>query len=99
MEIPLPCSITSIWPLPHGLLLQQAAEGDFSSSVPNISSSHLFGVSDISRSRREIGQSPQSNNFLSGFDNIVKGETALLSSHMILKGPMEQPEVLMIIKL
>ncbi|KAK4776978.1 hypothetical protein SAY86_005666 [Trapa natans] len=96
VEIPLPCSITSIWPLPHGLLLQQAAEGDFPSSVPNISSNLMFGATDISRSRREIGQSSQCNNFMGGFDNTTKGDASLLSSHMILKDPMEDPELIYI---
>ncbi|XP_031380609.1 anaphase-promoting complex subunit 1 isoform X2 [Punica granatum] len=96
VEIPLPRTITSIWPLPCGLLLQQAAEGDFSTSVPSTSSSLSFGASEISRLRKETGQSPQNHYFLSGFDNMVKGNTALSSSHVILKNPMEEPQLIYI---
>ncbi|KAK4750169.1 hypothetical protein SAY87_027618 [Trapa incisa] len=96
VEIPLCCSITSIWSLLHGLLLQQGAEGDFPSSVPNISTNLMFGATDTFRSRREIGQSPMCNNLMGGFDNTTKGDAALLLSHIILKDPMEDPELIYI---
>ncbi|XP_030534487.1 anaphase-promoting complex subunit 1 isoform X4 [Rhodamnia argentea] len=93
VTIPLPQSISSIWPLPFGLLLEQAAEGDFSHNIHFSSSILSSGACDTSHPRREIGHSPQSNfSCMSPFVNVLKGDTALLSSHLILKDPMEDPQ-------
>ncbi|XP_010067541.2 anaphase-promoting complex subunit 1 isoform X5 [Eucalyptus grandis] len=93
VTIPLPQSISSIWPLPFGLLLEQAAEGDFPRNIHFSSSILASGASDTSHPRREIGHSPQSNfSCMSPYDNVLKGDTALLSSHLILKDPMEDPQ-------
>lgn len=92
--IPLPQSITSIWPLPFGLLLEQAAEGDFPRNIHFSSSIFSSGSCDTLHPRREIGHSPQSNfSCMSPFDNVLKGDTTLSSSHLILKDPMEDPQV------
>lgn len=84
----------SIWALPFGLLFQQQADATATTNVPISSASPLFGVREIPRSRRETGNSPQhSYNFPSSLDNIVKGETSSISSHLILKDPLEEPQV------
>jgi anaphase-promoting complex subunit 1 len=84
----------SIWPLPFGLLLQQAAEVYSPAQIPFSSSSTLLGTCDIPRHRREIGQSPQHKmGSLSAFDYGFKGDTSSMCSHLILKDPLEEPEV------
>lgn len=94
-SIPLSRSITSIWALPFGLLFQQQADKSSTAHVPISSTSPLFGRREISRPRRENENSPQhSFNLLRAFDNIVKGETSSVSSHLILKDPLEEPQVL-----
>ncbi|GMN41281.1 hypothetical protein TIFTF001_010497 [Ficus carica] len=93
-SIPLSRAIISIWALPFGLLFQQQADASATTNVPISSASPLFGVREIPRSRRETGNSPQhSYNFPSLFDNIVKGETSSISSHLILKDPLEGPQL------
>lgn len=80
VSIPLSHTITSIWPLPFGLLLQQAAEGN-------------LPTHDISRSSRDSGHSQHQNlNLLTAFDNIIRGDRASMSSHLILKDPLEEPQ-------
>ncbi|XP_059654080.1 anaphase-promoting complex subunit 1 isoform X2 [Cornus florida] len=92
-SVPLYRTITSIWSLPFGLLLQQSTEGNSSAHVPFSSLSPFLSARDISHPRREIGYSPQ-HNFTSAnsFDRIIKGNGALLSSHLILKDPVEEPQ-------
>ena len=93
-SIPLSRSITSIWALPFGLLFQQQADTSSKAHVPISSTSPLFSRREISRLRRENENSPQHNfSLLSAFDNIVKGEASSASSHMILKDPLEEPQV------
>lgn len=92
----LPRTIASIWPLPFGLLLQQAAEvhSPTQSIIPFSCSSPLLGVRDVHRRRRETSHSPQHNlNFLGGSDYNCKGDTGSISSHLILKDPLEEPQV------
>ncbi|KAJ9683860.1 hypothetical protein PVL29_016384 [Vitis rotundifolia] len=92
VSIPLSRTITSIWPLPFGLLLQQATEGISPAHLPFSSSSPLLGGRDITRPKREIGHSPQQNfGLLNTFDYIIKGDGASFSSHLILKDPLEEP--------
>ncbi|XP_057979662.1 anaphase-promoting complex subunit 1 isoform X2 [Malania oleifera] len=93
VSIPLPHAIASIWPLPFGLLLQQANEGSLPTHSPFLSSSPLLSARDISRQKREIGQSPQ-NSFSpsNAFDHILKGDGASMASHLILKDPLEEPQ-------
>ncbi|KAJ9175912.1 hypothetical protein P3X46_014412 [Hevea brasiliensis] len=93
VSIPLPCAITSIWPLPFGLLLQPAAEGSSPAQSTFLSTSPLLGARDISRPRREIRHSPQQNaTFLGAFDRVIKADTVTLSSHLILKDLLEEPQ-------
>ncbi|PON86586.1 Anaphase-promoting complex subunit [Trema orientale] len=93
-SIPLSRSITSIWALPFGLLFQQQADASSTTHVPISSRSPLFGRREISRPRRENENSPRhAFNLQSAFDNIVKGETSSMSSHMILKDPLEEPQL------
>lgn len=76
----LPGLVTSIWSLPFGLLLQQAAA---SSSPVN---------AHVPRAKRELRQSPVSS-FSSRFsDNIMKGNLASSCSHLILNNPLEDPQ-------
>ncbi|TQD69455.1 hypothetical protein C1H46_045012 [Malus baccata] len=94
VSVPLSRTITSVWPLPFGLLLQQAAEVNSTIHAPSSSSTTLFGVRDLPRPRRESGHSPQHNvNFVTSLDHIAKGETSLVSSHLILKDPLEEPQL------
>ncbi|XP_042491370.1 anaphase-promoting complex subunit 1 isoform X2 [Macadamia integrifolia] len=91
--IPLPHSITSIWPLPFGLLLQQSTDANCPSHVTFPSSSTVSNARDLLRPKREFGYSPQNSvNALNSFDNIVKGDVTSLSSHLILKDPLEEPQ-------
>ncbi|XP_048325794.2 anaphase-promoting complex subunit 1 isoform X1 [Ziziphus jujuba] len=93
-SVPLSPNITSIWPLPFGILFQQQADTTLTTHFPFSSSSPLFGTLDISRPRRETGHSPQHNvDFPSAFDHIVKGGTTSMSSHLILKDPLEEPQL------
>ncbi|XP_050212163.1 anaphase-promoting complex subunit 1 isoform X2 [Mercurialis annua] len=93
VSIPLPRTITSMWPLPFGLLLQPAAEGGTSTQPTFSSTSPLLDARDIFRSRKDIGQSPQHNvTFMGPFDNLIKPETTTLSSHLILKDLLEEPQ-------
>ncbi|OVA02727.1 Anaphase-promoting complex subunit 1 [Macleaya cordata] len=93
VRVPLPHTITSIWPLPFGLILQKAAEGSHPAYVPFSSSSPLFNARDLSRPKRELGYSPQHiPNTLNSFDNFVKGDVTKLSSHLILKDLLEEPQ-------
>ncbi|CAB4301392.1 unnamed protein product [Prunus armeniaca] len=92
VSVPLPRTIKSIWPLPFGLLLQHAAEVNSTAPAPSSSSNPLFGLRDLSRPRRESGHSPQHNvNSVTALDHIAKGEAISMSSHLILKDPLEEP--------
>uniref|UniRef100_A0A2N9GLI6 Uncharacterized protein n=1 Tax=Fagus sylvatica TaxID=28930 RepID=A0A2N9GLI6_FAGSY len=94
VSIPLPRTVASIWPLPFGLLLQQAAEVYSPAHIPFSSSSPLLGARDILRHRKEIGHSPQHNiSFLSASDYNFKGDTGSISSHLILKDSLEEPQL------
>ncbi|PIA32336.1 hypothetical protein AQUCO_04500142v1 [Aquilegia coerulea] len=94
VSIPLPRTITSIWPLPCGLLLQKAGDGHHPASVP-YSASSILNVRDLPRPKRELGYSPQQNlNVLNLSDHTVKGDLARLYSHLILKDPLEEPQAI-----
>ncbi|KAK9683476.1 hypothetical protein RND81_10G143700 [Saponaria officinalis] len=86
-SIPLPGIITSIWPLPCGLLLQQAAEGN-----PPSSSSSFLSARDISLSRREVHHSPQQCLGFPSMNHIGKSNLLSVSSHLILNDPLEEPQ-------
>ena len=94
VSIPLPCSIISIWSLPFGLLLQQVAEGNSVTHGPFSYSSPSLGSRDIIRNRRESRHSPQHNfSLLTAYDHLIKGESSSMSSHLILKDLLEEPQV------
>ncbi|KAK1572161.1 hypothetical protein Q3G72_028403 [Acer saccharum] len=92
VSITLPRTIRSIWPLPFGLLLH-AIEGNSPTHLPCSSSSPALAARDISRTRREIGHSPQhSHNFPSAYNHIMKGDSSSMSSHLILSDLLEEPQ-------
>ncbi|KAJ0855851.1 putative anaphase-promoting complex subunit 1 [Helianthus annuus] len=92
VSIPIPRAVTSIWPLPSGLLLQQT-------DGPNSSTHSLFSSSspllhDIPRSKKDMGyNSPQQSfNLRRSWDHMIKADGASLSSHLILNDPLEEPQ-------
>ncbi|CAM8913570.1 unnamed protein product [Rhodiola kirilowii] len=92
VSIPLPRSVTSIWALPVGLLLQHAADG-----IQNTKSVPLVTTRDKFRPKREFSASPENTFSLMNVHNhYSKEERALISSHMILKDPLEEPQSLLI---
>lgn len=94
VTIPISRTITSIWSFPFGLLMEQAVEANAPVHVPFSSSSPFLVLRDIARPRRETGHSPQSNaSFPGTFDHIFKGDTSSISTHLILKDPLESPQV------
>ncbi|XP_038980234.1 anaphase-promoting complex subunit 1 isoform X2 [Phoenix dactylifera] len=86
--IPLPYAVASIWPLPSGLLLQKSADGN----RPISSSSSLLNARDLSRPCKEYGLSHHSTRQIYSFEPVIKESGAMLSSHLILKHPMEEPQ-------
>lgn len=96
MSVPLSRTVTSIWPLPFGLLLQQAAECSSQTYAPFSSSSPLLNARDIFCPKREVGYSPRHNLVIAcASDHATMGYGAPVSSHMILKDPLEEPQVYM----
>ncbi|KAK9124538.1 hypothetical protein Sjap_014140 [Stephania japonica] len=100
--IPLHHPIASIWPIPSGLLLQKAALGSYPARAPSLTSNLLLNERDLFRSKRELGYSsphgliaygPQHiANLFTSSHHSVKGDGAMLSSHLILKDPLEEPQ-------
>ncbi|KAF5944722.1 hypothetical protein HYC85_018799 [Camellia sinensis] len=87
VSILLPRIVTSIWPLPFGLLLQQATEGSLPTYAPFPLSSPPSSARDILfRPKGDIGDSAQ-HNYTS------PGDEASVSSHLILKDLLEEPQV------
>ncbi|XP_073113376.1 anaphase-promoting complex subunit 1 isoform X2 [Elaeis guineensis] len=86
--IPLPYAVASIWPLPFGLLLQKLIDGN----RPISSSSSLLNARDLSRPCKEYGLSHHSTRHIHSFEPVIKESGAMLSSHLILKHPMEEPQ-------
>jgi Anaphase-promoting complex subunit 1 len=79
---PLPYYVVSIWPLKTGLLIHKAADASRATST---SSPPLHGR-DISRPSKEHG--------FSHFKPPVKDDPAMISSLLILKHPLEEPQVI-----
>ncbi|XP_021862745.2 anaphase-promoting complex subunit 1 isoform X2 [Spinacia oleracea] len=90
-SVPLPGIVTSIWPLPFGLLVQQAAEGNPPTCAP-LSSSVPFLSGRDTLFKREVRQSPQQGFDFSCSDDIVKENSVSVSSHLILNDPLEEPQ-------
>lgn len=78
VSVPLPRTITSIWPLPFGLLLQQEVEANTQSRVSFASTSPLLSVRDM---------------LLSASNHIQKGDGSLVSSHLILMDLLDEQQV------
>ncbi|KFK24970.1 hypothetical protein AALP_AA8G049400 [Arabis alpina] len=92
VSVPLPRTVVSIWPLPFGLLLQQAAEMNPSSYVPFASASPTLASREMLRQRKEVGNiSPQ--NFHSPVARELNSnkDMSYTSSHLILRDPLEEP--------
>lgn len=98
VSIPLSRAVTSIWPLPSGLLLQQTNESNSSIHSHFSSSSPYLTARDLPRSKKDMGYSPQQISSLrSSWDHMNRGDGALVSSHLILKDPLEEPQVFKIL--
>ncbi|GJR84537.1 anaphase-promoting complex subunit 1 isoform X1 [Tanacetum coccineum] len=93
VSIPLPLSVTSIWPLPFGLLLQQTNESNSPIHSHFSSSSPFLTARDLPRSKKDMGYSPQQISSLrSSCDRMIREDGTSLSSHLILKDPLEEPQ-------
>ncbi|XP_015079876.1 anaphase-promoting complex subunit 1 isoform X2 [Solanum pennellii] len=90
-SVPLPRSITSIWPLPYGLLLQQAPEGSSQSHIHFSSLSPLLSARNTIRSKRDVS-TQQNYTAVHGLDFTIRGDGSSMSSHLILKDPLEEPQ-------
>ncbi|KAL6865049.1 hypothetical protein ACP4OV_016200 [Aristida adscensionis] len=89
VSIPLPYSVSSIWPLPFGLLLQKSTDGGRIVS----SSSSLLNARDLSRPNKEFGINYNASSQLNPLETDNKADRANVSSHLILKHPLEEPQV------
>ncbi|KAJ0233773.1 Anaphase-promoting complex subunit 1 [Hirschfeldia incana] len=90
VSVPLPRTVISIWPLPFGILLQQAAEVYPTSSIPFSSASPALGSREMLRQRKEAGNiSPQ--NFHSTVAHGLTSKRDLSASHLIQRDPLEEP--------
>ncbi|CAN6469882.1 unnamed protein product [Victoria cruziana] len=97
VQIPLTHSISSIWSLPFGLLLQRASDGLGPSYLPSTASNSSLGIRDLSRINREHGASPQydySSHCSSGCG--VESDLSILASHFILRHPLQEPEAIFV---
>ncbi|URE26434.1 Anaphase-promoting complex subunit [Musa troglodytarum] len=86
--IPLPFAIASIFPLPFGLLLQKAVDGNRRISI----SGSLLNARDLSRSGKDSGWNHHVFHQLNSFEPVVKENEAITSSHLILRHPLEEPQ-------
>nr|XP_029143708.1 anaphase-promoting complex subunit 1 isoform X4 [Arachis hypogaea] len=77
---PLPRAVSSIWPLPFGLLLQQEFEGNIPSRAPFSSTSPLIGARDM----------------FTAPNHMQKGEGNAVCSHLILMDPLDEQEPIFI---
>ncbi|KAL0341266.1 UNVERIFIED_CONTAM: Anaphase-promoting complex subunit [Sesamum radiatum] len=94
VSVPLPHAIASIWPLPFGLLLQRAPEGSLLTNISLSSSNPLLSARDIFRPKRDIGYSPQNNYTPTHiFDFVTRSDGTSMPSHLILKDPLEDPQI------
>jgi anaphase-promoting complex subunit 1 len=89
VSIPLPYAISSIWPLPFGLLLQKSTDGGRMVS----SSSSLLNARDLNRPNKEYGLTYNVSCQSNTMETDSKANGAIISSHLILKHPLEEPQV------
>ncbi|CAL9156743.1 unnamed protein product [Musa hybrid cultivar] len=86
--IPLPFAIASIFPLPFGLLLQKAVDGNRRISI----SGSPLNARDLSRSGKDSGWNRHVFHQLNSFEPVIKENEAITSSHLILRHPLEEPQ-------
>ncbi|BAB11545.1 meiotic check point regulator-like protein [Arabidopsis thaliana] len=92
VSVPLMRTVKSIWPLPCGLLLEQAGEVNPPSHVPFSPVSPILGSREMLRQRKEVGNSsPQNFHSPVAHDLISKRDMPCMSSHLILRDPLEEP--------
>lgn len=88
VSIPLPYAVSSIWSLPFGLLLQKSTDGGRMIS----SSSSLLNARDLTRPNKEFGLNYNVSCQTSTVEAASKSDGAVISSHLILKHPLEEPQ-------
>ena len=64
--------------------------------MPFSYSSLLPNTHDLSHPNKELISGPVSSNLFSSFDQDPKGDNAVPSSHLILKHPLEEPQVVVL---
>ncbi|XP_057804626.1 anaphase-promoting complex subunit 1 isoform X2 [Salvia miltiorrhiza] len=87
VSVPLPYAVTSIWSLPFGLLLQRASEGSLLTNITLSSSNPFLNARDVFRQKRD-SYTPTHM-----FDYCTRSDGTSMSSHMILKDPLEDPQI------
>ncbi|KAF8652488.1 hypothetical protein HU200_062821 [Digitaria exilis] len=88
VSVPLPYAVSSIWPLPFGLLLQKSADGGHMVS----SSSSLLDARDLNRPNKDYGLTYSVSCQTNTMETDSKANGCLISSHLILKHPLEEPQ-------
>jgi len=78
-----------MWPLPFGLLLQKSMDGN----RPISSSSSLLNARDLSRPNKDYVNNQYTSHQLNSSDPNIKEDDAFISSHLILRHPLEEPQV------
>ncbi|KAL6503768.1 hypothetical protein OROGR_025691 [Orobanche gracilis] len=94
ISVPLPQAITSIWSLPFGLLLERAPEGSLLTNISSSSSNPFLSGRDVFHQKRDIRYSPHHNYtppYICAFS--TRSEGTSMSSHLILKDPLDEPEI------
>uniref|UniRef100_A0A0E0L1D6 Anaphase-promoting complex subunit 1 n=1 Tax=Oryza punctata TaxID=4537 RepID=A0A0E0L1D6_ORYPU len=87
-SIPLPYAVSSIWPLPSGLLLQKSTDGGHMV----LSSTSLLKSRDLIRPNKEFGLNYNVSSQVNTLETVSKADEAIFSSHLILKHPLEEPQ-------
>ncbi|EEE63377.1 hypothetical protein OsJ_18189 [Oryza sativa Japonica Group] len=87
-SIPLPYAVSSIWPLPSGLLLQKSTDGGHMV----LSSTSLLKSRDLIRPNKEFGLNYNVSSQVNTLETVSKADGAIFSSHLILKHPLEEPQ-------
>ncbi|KAL1559265.1 anaphase-promoting complex subunit 1-like [Salvia divinorum] len=87
VSVPLPYAVTSIWSLPFGLLLQRASEGSLLTNISLSSSNPFLSARDAFRQKRDIYTPTHM------FDYCTRSDGTSMSSHIILKDPLEDPQI------
>uniref|UniRef100_A0A0D9WFG5 Anaphase-promoting complex subunit 1 n=1 Tax=Leersia perrieri TaxID=77586 RepID=A0A0D9WFG5_9ORYZ len=88
-NIPLPYAVSSIWPLPSGLLLQKSTDG----GRVVLASTSLLKTRDLIRPNKEFGLNYNISSQVNTLETVSKADGSIISSHLILKNPLEEPQV------